>query len=168
MVNRAPVTWNQETALSYIKDFQDAVSEEFRIVGEGETNSVIKILTSFNKFPPPKSIKPKVKGLSCEELFFLDLYTFLFVQRFRSFEGLDFYDEDEDEIVETEAGKAIITYLKHDGIVFSKLRIIVCLYMSGNDKLKCNPQKRIIEMLKQEVLTKKSIFILSKENELRY
>lgn len=166
MAKQTVTAWQPETSILYIKEFQNTVPEEYRIVGGAEMKSARKILTSFYKFPPDKKLRPKVKGLSEKELFFLDLYLFFFVQRMKSFAGLSFYDDEKDEIIEIDNGKKIISYLKTDGVVLAKLKLLVCLYAASNNKLKCYPENRIIENLKQEVLTHKSIYILSKENEL--
>ncbi len=163
-MRRPSEPWTQQTAFLYIEEYQKNIPEEYRITGEAECETAMKILSAFCQTPPINSFKDKFRKLSVKDYLFIDLYNFFYARTYKKIiKVADMYSEKYD-VIEHENKKDLIIYISPNEIVLLKLKLIVCEYLKNNKETKHYQQEGEIGLLKELIITKKSIFTLPRRN----
>ena len=159
---RAP--WTEETAFLYIEEYQKNIPEEYKITRESERQTAIMILSAFCQTPPINSFKDNFRKLSVKDYLFTDLYNFFYSRTYKKIiDTADMYSEKYD-VTQHENKKDLIIYISPNEVVLLKLKLIVCEYLKNSKKAKHYQQEGEIGLLKELIITKKSIFTLPLRN----
>ena len=102
--------WNEKTVYSFIKEYQKSIPAEYKISCGVEHGSAKRILAAFCKTSPKRRFIYKFKKLSPKDLFFIDLYNFLFVPMPKAIIRDLNLNTGQIDVTEDDRGKTIIIY----------------------------------------------------------